>query len=228
MRDRYNYRMFGLSSHELKTLRKLNTPIKVQDFLDTFPINWDEGHLSPRLVLRKKKMHCFEGALLAATALWIQGEKPLILDLIAPYDEDHVVALYKRNGFWGAISKTNHASVRFRDPIYKNLRELAISYFHEYFNDKTGKKALRKYSSEPFDLSIFGTEWITSEEDLEYIVEKLDKTPHRSLVPKKNERLIRKADPMERKAGALTEWKRKQKNTTNILEPRLRCFKDDI
>lgn len=210
--------MFNLTVYELKIMRKINTPIKIQDYIDTFPINWGEGYMSPRKTLREGKMHCMEGAFFAAATLWINSgingdinrDKPLLLDLKTVGDHDHVVALYKRNGYWGAISKTNHASLRFRDPVYKTVRELAMSYFHEYFNDSTGKKALREYSTAPFDLSKYGNEWITSEKDLGYIVEKLDFARHSSAWPKKNTKYIRKADPMERKAGKLTEWKNKK------------------
>ena len=121
--------------------------------------------MSPRRALREGKMHCFEGALLAATALWLRGEGPLLLDLKTKDDFDHVVALYKKNDRWGAISKTNHATLRFRDPVYRTVRELAVSYFHEYFDNKSGKKTLRSYSR-PLDLRTFGTNWITTEKDL--------------------------------------------------------------
>ena len=121
--------MFGLSKKELVVFKKLNTPIKIQNFLDKIPMNWEkrgETYMSPRRALRAQNMHCLEGAVFAATALWLQGEKPLLLDLKANGDDDHVVALYKRNGYWGAISKTNHAALRFRDPVYKTIRELAL------------------------------------------------------------------------------------------------------
>jgi hypothetical protein len=199
--------MFDLTKSELVIFRKLNSPIKIQDFLDTLPINWNDEYLSPRKVLEGRKCHCMEGALLAAAILWANGEKPLIMDLKVVGDTDHVVTLYKRNGYWGAISKTNHATVRFRDPVYKTLRELALSYFHEYFNDDTGKKALRSFAG-PFDLSKLGKEWITSEKDLEFIAEKLDKARHYSLLPKNNARFIRKADNMELRVGRITEWKK--------------------
>jgi len=207
---------FGLAPAELRVLRKLSTPIKIQNFLDATPLNWEkrgETYMSPRRVLREHKMHCLEGALLAATALWLQGEPPLLLDLRADGDDDHVVALYKRNGYWGAISKTNHASVRFRDPIYKTLRELALSYFHEYFVNDTGKKVLREYSARPFNLKKRGTTWITAEEDLYDIVNALDSAKHLSLIPKQNKRLIRPADAMERQAGALIEWQKTDSRT---------------
>ncbi|MBP9718564.1 hypothetical protein KBD59_04700 [Candidatus Gracilibacteria bacterium] len=208
--------MFGLSNLELKTLKKLSTPIKIQDFLDAVPLNWEkkgETYMSPRRVLRENKMHCLEGALLAATALWVQGKPAMLLDLKCDGDDDHVVALYKQNGYWGAISKTNHCSLRFRDPIYKNLRELALSYFHEYFSNTTGKKVLRSYSSTPFDLKKLGEKWITTEEELFFIAEAVDEAPHTQIIPKKNIKLIRKADTMERRAGQLIEWKYKNKGT---------------
>ncbi len=208
--------MFGLTRSELSILKKLSTPIKIQDFLDSVPLNWEkkkETYMSPRRTLRENKMHCFEGALVAAAALWIHGQEPLILDLKADGDDDHVVALYKQNGYWGAISKTNHSSLRFRDPIYKTIRELALSYFHEYFSNTTGKKVLRSYSTKPLNLKKFGTAWITATEDLYNLVEAIDFAPHTKIIPKKNLKLIRKADVMERRAGELTEWKRNDPRT---------------
>lgn len=209
--------MFGLTSSERAVFKKLNTPIKIQDFLDAMPINWckgKEGHtyMSPRRVLREQKMHCLEGAVFAAAVLWFHGEKPLLLDLKAEGDDDHVVALYKRNGYWGAISKTNHASLRFRDPVYKTIRELALSYFHEYFVNKTGKKVLRSFSK-PFSLRSFGTAWITAEENLDAVVEALDFSRHFKIVPAKNRRLLRKADAMEKKAGSIIEWEKSDPRT---------------
>jgi len=206
--------MLGLSKKELVVLKRLTTPIKIQNFLDALPRNGEkkgETYMSPRQVLKKKKAHCFEGALLAALALWLQGEKPLLFDLKAGGDkaggdEDHVIALYKRNGYWGAISKTNHATLRFRDPVYKTLRELALSYFHEYFENKKGKKTLRKHSSKPFDLSKLDPGWVTTEKDLVEIINALEDAPHRRLFPQKNTRLLRPADKMELKAGRLVEW----------------------
>lgn len=208
--------MFGLTKQELKILKKLSTPIKIQDFLDKVPMNWEkrgETYFSPRRALKMKKMHCLEGALAAATALWLQGEKPLLLDLKAKGDDDHVVALYRRNGYWGAISKTNHAALRFRDPVYKTLRELALSYFHEYFRNSDGKKILVSYSARPFNLRSLGRKWVTAEEDLHYIVEAIDLAPHKQIYPKKNRSLIRPADIMERRAGKIIEWKRSHPRT---------------
>jgi hypothetical protein len=205
-----------LTPDELAVLRALSTPQKIQDYLDSLPINFEkkeETCMSPRRVLREGKAHCIEGAMVATVALWLRGEKPLLLDLkTIRGDDDHVVALYKRGGYWGAISKTNHATLRFRDPIYKNVRELAASYFHEYFLDSNGVKTLRSHSG-AFDLSKFGTNWITAEDELWDMAQALDEVPHFPLFPKENARYVRKADAMERKAGALTEWKESDKGT---------------
>lgn len=208
----------GLTLKEYTKLASLTTPIKIQDFLDALPMNWEkkgDTHLSPRRILREGKAHCIEGALLAAAALWLHGEPPLIMNVSARMDKgdvDHVVALYKRGGFWGAISKTNHATIRFRDPIYRTPRELALSYFHEWFMNETGEKTLECYSK-PLDLRRFGTEWITAEKDLWNIADALSVLPHYNLVPKGNWRYIRKADAMERKAGMLIEWRKSDPRT---------------
>ena len=204
-------RMLGLTNRELSVLKKLKTPIQIQDFLDTLKINFEikgETIQSPRRVLKTKTAHCIEGALLAATAFWVNGEDPLIVDLRAdPTEDDHVVALYKYKGFWGAISKSNHATLRFRDPVYKTLRELALSYFHEYFKSLTGKKVLRSYSR-PFNLKRLGEKWVTAEENLWYISDLLDESRHYELFPKSIAKVLREADPMERKVDKLHEWQK--------------------
>ncbi|MBV9349316.1 MAG: hypothetical protein JO026_01045 [Patescibacteria group bacterium] len=204
--------MWGLQKKEISLLKSLNSPAVIQDFLDSLPMNHEkqgETLMSVRMVLRAKKAHCIEGALVAAAALTLHGEPPLLLDLMSDKrkfeDDDHVVALYKRNGYWGAISKTNHASIRFRDPVYKTLRELALSYFHEWFMNKNGIKTLESYSR-PLNLRRFGTMWLTSEEDLWFLDSALNDLSHYSLVPAKNRRFIRKADSMELRAGRIVEW----------------------
>lgn len=208
--------MFGLSKSELKIFKKLSTPIKIQNFLDKIPMNWEkrgDTYMSPARALKARKMHCLEGALFAAMALWLNGEKPLLLDLKAKGDDDHVVALYRRNGCWGAISKTNHTVLRFRDPVYKTVRELALSYFHEYFRNSDGKKLLVSYSAQPFDLRGLGRKWVTAEENLHYVVDAIDSARHSQVYPKKNRGLIRPADRMERRAGRIIEWKRSNLKT---------------
>jgi hypothetical protein len=202
--------VFGLNKKELAILKKLTTPIKIQNFLDSIPRNGEkngETYMSPRQVLTQNKAHCFEGALVAALALWLHHEPPLLLDLKAnQIDDDHVLALYRRNNYWGAISKTNHATLRFRDPVYKTLRELALSYFHEYFENDQGRKTLRQYSAQPFDLRKVDPSWITDENDLDDLAEKIDRAPHQRIFPPANTRFLRPADKMELKAGRLIEW----------------------
>jgi len=135
----------GLTKGEFAELRRLNTPEKIQTYLDAIPHNFEIGGetcLSVREVLRQRRALCIEGAMVAATALWINGEPPLILDLKATRDYDHIVTLFRRHGCWGAMSKTNGPFLRWRDPVYRSLRELVLSYFHEY-NNRRHQKTLR-------------------------------------------------------------------------------------
>ncbi len=153
--------------------------------------------------------------MLAATALWIQGEPPIIMNVSARIgrgDVDHVITLYKRGGYYGAISKTNHSVLRFRDPIYRTPRELILSYFHEWFINATREKTLECYSK-PLDMRRFGTDWITAEKDLWEVAEALSVSTHYYLVPKGHWRYVRKADDMELKAGIPTEWKESDPRT---------------
>ncbi|HZX11983.1 MAG TPA: hypothetical protein VFE88_00805 [Candidatus Nanoarchaeia archaeon] len=201
--------MFGLTKEELLVLKKLNTPRKVQDFLNKISINFEEDGdtcLSPRCVLRERRAHCVEGAMLAALALRVHGQRPLVLDLSATKeDQDHVVALFKKKGCWGAISKTNHAMLRYREPVYRTIRELVMSYFHEYFLD-SGKKTLRRYSL-PVDLARFDKlNWMTNEQEVWFVPEYLVGARHYKVVSKKQARRLRKADPLEVDAGKLVEW----------------------
>ena len=205
--------MFGFTEKELTMLQRLRTPRLIQDYLETLPINFEPNGdtcRSPRRVLAEGTAHCIEGAMLAAVALRIHGARPLILDLEAtPNDLDHVVALYARNGYWGAISKTNHAVLRFRDPVYRTIRELALSYFHEY-TDLCGKKTLRAYTR-PINLARFDTRgWMTADGDVWYIAEHLVHAPHTRILNRSQCAQLRRADPLEITAGELTAWK----NTT--------------
>ncbi len=210
----------GLTHAEYATLARLSTPIKIQNFLDSLPMNFEkkgDTHMSPRRVLLEGKAHCIEGALLAAAALWIAGKPPLIMNLssrMGKGDVDHVVALYTcgQGGRYGAISKTNHAVLRFRDPIYRTPRELALSYFHEWFINKTGEKVLECYSK-PLNMCRIGVDWLTTEKDLWEVADILAERKHYFLVPKGNWRYVRKADRMELKAGTLVEWKKSDSRT---------------
>lgn len=195
---------------ELRILKKLNTPAKIQDFLDKMRINFEKNgdtFFSPRSVLEKGTCHCCEGAVLAALALRVNGWPPLLLDLTAnKNDFDHVVAVFQINGKWGAISKTNHACLRYREPVYASIRELVMSYFHEYSDDR-GRKNLRSYSR-PVNLKRFDARgWMTTKEHISYIPEYLAEVKHYPILNRKQIRNLRKADPIEIKAGKITEWK---------------------
>ncbi len=205
--------MAGYTPAERAPFAKLSTPEKIQDFLDTLPINYEkrgETCHSPRLTLEKKKAHCLEGALLGAAALAFHGYKPLLMNLkTLAGDDDHAVALFKRNGRWGALSKTNHAVLRYRDPVYKTPRELALSYFHEYFLNTSGKKTMIAFSK-PFTLVRFEG-WETSLKPLWKLAYALRAAPHERVAPKGT--LLRKASRVERDAGSLVEWQRNHPGT---------------
>lgn len=204
--------MFGIKKKELNILKKLNSPKKIQDFLDKMPINFEENgdsFLSPMSVLEKRVCHCTEGAILAALALRVSGYPPLVLDLTATKNDfDHVVTVFKQYGKWGAISKTNHAVLRYREPIYNSIRELVMSYFHEYFDDR-GRKNLRSFSR-PVNLKRFDKKgWMTTKDEIYYIPEYLSEIKHTPILNQKQIRNLRKADDIEIEAGKITEWKEK-------------------
>lgn len=206
---------FQYSNDEIRLFRKLNSPQKVQDYLNFIPFNFDERHdscLSPRKVLEQNRADCIEGALLASTILEFHGHKPLVVDLRSikkPYDYDHVISVFKVDGFWGAISKTNHSVLRYREPIYKTIRELVMSYFHEYFLD-SGLKTLREYSV-PFNLNYFNNiSWRTTDKHLSQIMMQLDKIKHFKILNKKQESNLRKADKIEIMATKESEYQRKK------------------
>lgn len=202
-----------LTKGERRIFSRLDTPAKIQNFLDRLPQNFYEKSdtcYSPRMVLRKKRAHCFEGALFAASVLWYHGHPPLLLDLVATQnDYDHVVTLFKQNGHWGAITKTNYAVLRFREPVYKTVRELAMSYFHEYFLD-SGQKTLRTFS-QPFNLSKIKYNWIISEKSLWDVGDALDASRHYKILNTKQIKNLRKADAIEISAGKLRQWENTSK-----------------
>ena len=166
-----------------KLLSTLSTPEKIQKYLDDLPYNKERAGdtcRSPRFVVEYSTAHCFEGALFAAAALRANGRPPWILDLEAVRDDDHVIAVYRTNGCWGAIGKSNYAGLRFRSPVYRTLRELALSYFEHYYN-LDGEKTLRAYSR-PVSLARFDAiNWMTSDEPLWAIPEYLCTIKHTSI-----------------------------------------------
>lgn len=195
---------------ELSIFEQLRSPEMIQDYLDSLSINFEDGgetYYSVRRVLAQQSAHCLEGAILAAAILAYRGKKPLLMDFqTLDDDQDHVVALFRHKGLWGAISKTNHAVLRYRDPVYRTPRELAMSYFHEYFT-KDGAKTLAAFSA-PFDLSRFSLErWLTADDDLHWLAGELDHTRHFKTVSLSLLRSLRKAQPVEVDASYHVEWK---------------------
>ena len=202
--------MLSFTKKEIILIQKLNTPAKAQDFLNSLSFNFEkdgETLKSPILTLRAQRAHCLEGALLGAYILSLHGFMPHILHLKATREDfDHVIAPFKIRGLWGALSKTNHAVLRYREPIYKNIHELVMSYFHEYFLDN-GEKTLRQYSK-LLNLNIFKKNWAVMKGDLWFIDKKLDKIKHYDIMPKAHIKKLRKADKVEIKAGKMIEWKK--------------------
>ena len=199
----------GLAPGEFIVLKRLGTPERIQVWLNATPINHEIGGetvLSVREVIRQRRAHCIEGAMFAACALWVHGDPPLVMHLDCDEsDFPHVVALFRRAGAWGAISKTNGAPLRYRDPIYRTLRELALSYFHEYSN-KRGHKTLRRYSV-AFDLRrIAPDEWINAVKSCWKTHDRLVGLRHYPLISRRQERLLAKRDAFERHAGKLVEY----------------------
>jgi len=198
----------GLTPAEFAVLRRLDTPRKIQEFLyglrQNFEVHGDTCR-TVRAVLRLRAAHCIEGAMLAACALWVHGEPPLVMDMRAERDFDHVVALFRRHGRWGAISKTNGVFLRWRDPVYGSLRELAMSYFHEYTN-RRDHKTLREYSV-PFDLRRVDPKiWVTGEKSAWFVAEELDRIKHFKLVERRHLRTVTRRDPFERRAADLKQF----------------------
>jgi hypothetical protein len=185
----------GWSPAELRILEGLSDPFRIQSFLDTIPYSADPIYRCPRSVLRDRKAHCFDGAVFAASALRRLGAKPLLVDLRAERDDDHVLALFRRNGRIGAIAKSNFVTLRFREPLFRNVRELALSYFEFYYNVKA-EKTLRAFS-DAVDLRSFDRlGWEHSDAAMDVIAKKLDAARHYRLLTRAD---VRKLAPVDRR-----------------------------
>jgi hypothetical protein len=199
----------GLTAAEFALLERLDTPQKIQAFVyglrQNFEPNGDTCR-PVRVVLRTRTAHCIEGAMLAGAALWVHGQAPLVMDMRAVRDFDHVVTLFRHHGRWGAISKTNGIGLRWRDPVYRTLRELAMSYFHEYTN-RRNHKTLREYSL-PLDLRRFDPRlWVSGEKNAWRVAEELDELRHFRLVSGRHLRSVTRRDPFERQVGDLRQYR---------------------
>src|SRR3974390_54448 len=198
-----------LTSAERRVFARLDTPQKIQTFLDKLPANFEldgDTVMSPRRLLRERAAHCAEGALFAVAALPFHGKPASLLDIPAlPSDQDHILALFRERGLWGSISKTNHAILRWRDPIYKSARELAMSYAHEYCLPG-GKKSMLAFSR-PFSLKRFApSRWVIADDDLHWLMEALDASPHVPVAPRRAMRRRRRSSKVELLAQMGLEW----------------------
>jgi hypothetical protein len=197
---RHAQERFGLSPEEWRTLRSLHTPARIQKFIDALTYDYSDSARSPRRILRERRGHCMEGALLAAAALRVQGHPPLLMDLEAVHDDDHVIALYRERGLWGGVAKSNFAGLRFRAPVYRTLRELALSYFEHYYNLR-GERTLRTYSRAVNLSSLDRCHWMTAEEDVWCVAERLIAAKHYALFPDRVARELPRLDRRSFQAG---------------------------
>ena len=197
------WRMYGLTKGELALLRSLRTPEKVQAFLDKLPYNLEpDGDTlrSPRRVMRDRTAHCAEGAFFAAAAFRVNGRPPLIVDLEAVRDDDHILAVYREGGAWGAVATSKFAGLRFRAPVYRTVRELVLSYFEDYYN-WDGERTLRAYSR-PISLARFDRiGWMVAETDLWPVTEYLVRARHTRLIPPGAARRLPRLDHRSYDAG---------------------------
>ena len=185
---------------EQRVLRRLSTPERIQRFLDGLAYRTEGEAVCPRQVLVERRAHCLDGALFGAAALRRLGHPPLLLDLRAVRDDDHVLALYRIDGCWGALAKSNFVGLRSREPVHRTLRELVLSYFEQYFN-LDGEKTLRAFSP-PLSLRQFDRlGWERRDEPLPLVAERLDALRHRRLLTRAQERRLRAVDARSMQGG---------------------------
>jgi hypothetical protein len=184
---------YGFTARELRKLRSMKDPHGIQRFLDAMPYHLEDTAWSPRRVLAEGTSHCLEGAIFAAAALRVSGYPPLLLDFEAQHDTDHVIAVYRQDGCWGAVAKSNYTGCRGREPVYRTLRELALSYFNIYLNLRR-ERTLRRYSG-PVNLKRFDDlHWMTTERPVWFIAYYLCDIKHHSLMTKAQEKRLHRAD----------------------------------
>ncbi|MHB8904964.1 MAG: hypothetical protein ACYC6D_02440 [Melioribacteraceae bacterium] len=182
-----------LNEKEEKFFKQFKTPFDIQLYLNSVKYNPDYITYSPRMIMHRQMANCFEGALFAAAVLRMLGHKPLIVDFMAYNDDDHVIAVFKQNNLYGAVAKSNTTTLRFREPVYRSIRELVMSYFDFYINT-LGDKSLRSYSN-PVNLSMFDKfNWMTTDDDLEFIGDYLFTIKHNKIVDAKSIKSLSPAD----------------------------------
>ena len=192
-----------LTPRELRTLRSLRTPAKVQKYLDALAYNHERDGAtcrSPRRVMRDRTAQCAEGAFLAAAAFRVNGRPPLIVDLEGDRDDDHLIAVYRDQGHWGAVGKSKFAGLRFRAPVYRTVRELVLSYFEDYYN-YAGERTLRRYSRPTSLVQFDRIGWMTSERDLWPVIDHFVGLPHVRLIPPRLAKALPRKDRRSFEAG---------------------------
>ncbi|MCS6860269.1 MAG: hypothetical protein NZT92_08115 [Abditibacteriales bacterium] len=186
----------SLTRTERKVVNRLKTPAQIQAYLDDLPYRTEDRYCCPLTVLRDQRAHCFDGALFAAAMLRRLGYPPLLVDLSAERDDDHILAIYKNDGHYGALAKSNFVGLRYREPIYRSLRELVMSYFEDYYNLE-GMKSLRRYSL-PLNLKAFDRfHWMTSDEHLDKIAERLNAIHH---IPLLTPQMVARLSPLDKRS----------------------------
>jgi hypothetical protein len=197
-----NLALASFTPKELRKLRSLKNPYGIQKLLNDMPYHLEDTAWSPRQVLANNSSHCLEGAIFAAAALRANGYPPLVLDLEAEHDTDHVIAIYREDGCWGAVAKSNYSGCQWREPVYRTLRELALSYFDTYFNLR-GDRSLRRYSL-PVSLRRFDRQhWMTTDKEVWFIVDHLLEIRHYSLLTKAQEKRIHRVSRRLFEAGCV-------------------------
>ncbi len=187
---------------ELRTLSRLDSPAKIQSFLADLHYSADDFYRSPRRVLKDREAHCFDGALFGAAALRRLGFPPLVLEMHAKHDDCHLIALFRQHGCWGAVAKSNFAGLRFREPVYRTLRELVMSYFESFYNIER-RKTLRSYTC-PLNLKAFDKmDWMRSGDHLQAIADRLDEVRAIPLVTPQMVAGLSPVDPRSYRAGLL-------------------------
>ena len=186
-----------LTTAERKLIDGFTTPFKIQTFLDSVPYSGEDRYRAPLTFLRDRTGHCFDGAVFACAMLRRLGHPPLLVDLLPnDRDDDHMLAVYKRDNHWGAVAKSNFSGLRFREPVYRSLRELVMSYFEDYFNS-AGEKTLRAYTA-PLNLNAFDKHnWLTDDLAMDRIADRLGEIRQfKVLTP----RMIKSLSPMDERA----------------------------
>lgn len=192
--------LFCWPAADQKTLRNFNSPEKIQAFLDKCRYNKSSKFHSPSEVLNKQSAHCLDGAIFAASVLNYFGAMPLILDLCAIHDDDHIIAIFKSGAYFGAIAKSNYSGLRYREAIFKNERELVLSYFEGYYNTKA-EKTLRSYSKAFNLLKVSKIDWNNMNNACKQIVTTLNQVKHYAVIPKGAGKKLSKVDSRSYNAG---------------------------